>query len=125
MVDDTPATVALVREVLEREGYQVMAANDGQSGLAAVASESPDLVILDVIMPGMDGFQVLRTLRQRRETAGLPVIMLTSVATHPDVLRGWRQNVSGYLKKPFQVPQLVELVAGVIGGGGTDGASAR
>jgi two-component system alkaline phosphatase synthesis response regulator PhoP len=102
--------VRLIQVNLERQGYNVVTAHDGKEALEKVASEKPDLVVLDVMMPYMDGFEVLRTLRRNPETAELPVIMLTAKAQDQDVFRGWQEGVDMYLTKPFNPQELLTFV---------------
>ena len=110
VVDDERHIVRLIQVNLERQGYQVVTAHDGKEALEKVASEKPDLVVLDVMMPYMDGFEVLRTLRRNPETAELPVIMLTAKAQDQDVFRGWPEGVDMYLTKPFNPQELLTFV---------------
>ena len=107
VVDDHPPTVKIIRRALEGEGLEVCEAANGADCLLAVESEQPDLVILDVMMPVMDGFQTLRVLREGEHTKYLPVIMLTCCKEDRDVLRGWMTGVDLYLTKPFQIPELL------------------
>ncbi len=107
VVDDEPPTARLIQTTLEKHGMEVCTAADGTECLQAIASNPPDLVILDVIMPVMDGFQTLRVLREKAETKGLPVIMLTARREDSDVLRGWMTGVDLYLTKPFKIEELV------------------
>jgi len=109
-VDDERAIVRLVQINLERQGYQVVTAYDGKEALEKVASEKPDLVVLDVMMPYMDGFEVLQQLRKNPETRDLPVIMLTAKAQDTDVFRGYTSGVDLYLTKPFNPMELVSFV---------------
>lgn len=109
-VDDEKHIVRLVQVNLERQGYEVITANDGKEALEKVASEHPDLLVLDVMMPYMDGFEVLQTLRRNPETAEIPVIMLTAKAQDADVFRGWQSGVDLYLTKPFNPMELISFV---------------
>jgi DNA-binding response OmpR family regulator len=109
-VDDDDAIRCLVRENLELSGFEVIEAADGEAALRAVAAEKPDLVILDVKMPGMDGWNVLRTLRTDPATATLPVVMLTVLADDANVARGWGIGADFYLTKPFEPLELVQVV---------------
>src|SRR3569833_1865849 len=93
VVDDERHIVRLAQVCLERDGYEVITAADGKEALEKVASTHPDLVILDVMMPYMDGFEVLQNLRKNPETRELPVIMLTAKAQDADVFRGWQSGV--------------------------------
>ena len=109
-VDDERSIVRLVQVNLQRAGYEVVTAFDGKEALEKVASEEPDLVVLDVMMPYMDGFEVLQTLRKNPGTRDLPVIMLTAKAQDADVFRGWQSGVDCYLTKPFNPMELISFV---------------
>jgi two-component system, OmpR family, alkaline phosphatase synthesis response regulator PhoP len=100
-VDDERHIVRLVEVNLQRAGYEVVTAYDGREALEKVKSENPDLVVLDVMMPYMDGFEVLKNLKADPATAEIPVIMLTAKAQDADVFRGWQSGVDCYLTKPF------------------------
>lgn len=109
-VDDERHIVRLVQVNLERQGYEVVTAFDGKEALEKIGTENPDLVVLDVMMPYMDGFEVLQTIRKNPETRELPVIMLTAKAQDADVFRGWQQGVDCYLTKPFNPMELITFV---------------
>ena len=113
-VDDERHIVRLVQVNLERAGYQVVTAFDGREALEKVESEQPDLVVLDVMMPYMDGFEVLQTLRKNQSTRDLPVIMLTAKAQDADVFRGWQSGVDCYLTKPFNPMELISFVKRIL-----------
>ncbi len=126
-VDDERHIVRLVQVNLERAGYQVVTAFDGREALEKVESEKPDLVILDVMMPYMDGFEVLQLLRKNQATRELPVIMLTAKAQDADVFRGWQSGVDCYLTKPFNPMELISFVRRCLDdeGGPTGGSPGR
>ena len=109
-VDDERHIVRLVEVNLQRAGYEVVTAFDGKEALEKVKSETPDLVVLDVMMPYMDGFEVLRNLKADPTTAEIPVIMLTAKAQDADVFRGWQSGVDCYLTKPFNPMELLTFV---------------
>jgi len=109
-VDDERHIVRLVEVNLQRAGYNVVTAFDGKEALEKVKSEQPDLVVLDVMMPYMDGFEVLRNLKADPSTAEIPVIMLTAKAQDADVFRGWQSGVDCYLTKPFNPMELLTFV---------------
>jgi DNA-binding response OmpR family regulator len=111
VVDDEPKIVKLARDYLERGGYQVLAATDGQTALAVASHERPDLVVLDLNLPGMDGLDVIRALR--RNTA-VPVIMLTARAEETDRLIGLELGADDYITKPFSPRELVLRVKAVL-----------
>ncbi len=107
VVDDEPDIVEIVKTNLEGAGFDVVVAYDGREGLGKVRSESPDLVILDVLMPEIDGWDVLTAIEAEPETAGLPVIMLTSKTEDADILRGLSEGAVEYFTKPFYPENLV------------------
>ncbi|HET6386589.1 MAG TPA: response regulator [Armatimonadota bacterium] len=109
-VDDEKHIVRLVQVNLERAGYQVVTAFDGVEALEKVKGERPDMIVCDVMMPRMDGFEVLRNLKSDASTRDIPVIMLTAKAQDADVLRGWTSGVDCYLTKPFNPMELLSFV---------------
>lgn len=109
-VDDEKHIVRLVQVNLERAGYAVVTASDGKEALEKVQAENPDLVVLDVMMPYMDGFEVLQNLRRNPATRDIPVIMLTAKAQDADVFKGWQSGVDCYLTKPFNPMELLSFV---------------
>jgi len=108
--DDERHIVRLIQVNLERQGYNVVTAFDGKEGLEKIRSERPNLVVLDVMMPYMDGFEVLKTIRREPETENLPVIMLTAKAQDKDVFEGYHYGADMYLTKPFNPMELVTFV---------------
>jgi two-component system alkaline phosphatase synthesis response regulator PhoP/two-component system response regulator VicR len=115
-VDDERHIVRLIQVNLERSGYQVITAFDGPEALKKVETERPDVIVLDVMMPKMDGFEVLKRLQANPETRNIPVIMLTAKAQDADVFRGWASGVSAYLTKPFNPLELITFVKRILSG---------
>ena len=115
-VDDERHIVRLIQVNLERAGFQVITAFDGPEALKKVEADKPDLVVLDVMMPKMDGFEVLKRLQANPETRDIPVIMLTAKAQDADVFRGWSSGVSAYLTKPFNPLELITFVKRIFSG---------
>ena len=111
VVDDSPDVLLLCRVHLEYEGYAVETAEDGQQALERIAIECPDLVILDIMMPGMDGWDVLAAIRDNPEVAHVPVVMLTARGEGLDEIRGWREGAAGYITKPFNPAALSSTVS--------------
>jgi DNA-binding response OmpR family regulator len=103
VVDDDETLLRFVEEYLTRDGYQVITADRGAKGLKALYQERPDLVILDVMMPGMDGWEVCARIR---ELADVPILMLTAKTSEGDKLRGFRLGVDDYITKPFSLAEL-------------------
>lgn len=123
--DDERHIVRLIQVNLEKQGYTVVTAFDGKEGLEKVRSEKPDLLVLDVMMPYMDGFEVLKSLRKEPETAELPVIMLTAKAQDKDVFEGYHYGADMYLTKPFNPIELVTFVKRIAQGKGSDPAGPK
>ena len=123
VVDDHPPTVKLIRSALEAKGFSVVSASHGAEGLVAVDEEKPDLVILDVIMPIMDGFQTLRVLRENEQTKRLPVIILSIRKEDADILKGLSTGADLYLTKPFDLQDLLMAVERVLRSESEDSAS--
>jgi two-component system KDP operon response regulator KdpE len=111
VVDDEPAIVRLVRAKLQADGYAVISAGRGEEALSLLDNERPDLVILDLMMPGIDGFE---TLRRIRTTTQAPVIMLTARASDADKLKGLQGGADDYLTKPFNPDELAARIAAVL-----------
>jgi DNA-binding response OmpR family regulator len=110
VVDDEPGVIEIVRANLEWEGFTVSAASDGLEALEKVRTEAPDLVILDVMLPGLDGWGVLERIAANPQTAGLPVIMLTVKDADADIVRGLEGGAVEYVTKPFDPVGLAQLV---------------
>ena len=108
--DDEKHIVRLIQVNLERQGYEVITAFNGAECLEKVKEDRPDLIVLDVMMPEMTGFEVLDILKKNPETEDIPVIMLTARAQDSDVLRGWQSGVECYLTKPFNPMELIAFV---------------
>jgi CheY-like chemotaxis protein len=111
VVDDEPVLRAIVREILHEEGFAVIEAADGGVMLEIMARQRPDLVLMDVMMPGVDGREAYRQLRSRPEHRDIPVIMM-SAAIQP---HGLDPSIAAFMSKPFDLTELVELVVRLIG----------
>ncbi len=114
VVDDQPHIVRLIQVNLEKEGFRVATASDGVEGVDRFLELHPDLVILDVIMPRKDGFEVLREIKAHPELGETPVIMLTVKTHNADIVEGLREGAELYLPKPFHPKELVSLVKRVL-----------
>ena len=110
IVDDDPGIRAIVRINLEKEGYQVATAENGIEGLEQARAQRPDLILLDMMMPGMDGLEVLERLKTDDTMRSIPVVMLTAVEL-PDVIAGtYDRGADWHLLKPFDLPTLQEII---------------
>jgi len=113
VIDDDPVIVKLLQVNFEMEGYAVIAAENGPSGLARARDDQPDLIILDVMMPGMNGLDVARLLRKSDETSAIPIILLSAKAQANDVVQGL-EVADDYITKPFDPLELLDRVAGFL-----------
>ena len=110
IVDDDIETLRLVGLMLQRQGFNIVAANNGTQALAQAAHEHPDLILLDVMMPDMDGYQVTRKLRKDPQTANTPILMFTAKTQVDDKLAGYEAGVDDYLTKPVHPVELVARI---------------
>ncbi len=115
IVEDEQVLLKLESMLLKSKGYQVIGTSDGAEALAVAARERPDLVLLDVMLPGMDGFQVCRRLKEAPETRDIPVVMLTARTRQDDVARGRAVGACEYISKPFQSAQVTGVIARLLG----------
>ncbi len=115
VADDDPDILALVRFRLERDGYEVLSAPDGEAALDLALARTPDLALLDVMMPRLDGYEVTRRLREHGPTTTIPIILLTARVQEPDVERGFEAGADDYVTKPFSPQALGERVQAALG----------
>lgn len=115
IVDDEQNIAISVEYLMRREGFEVAVAKDGEEGLARIRSTKPDLVLLDVMMPKMDGFQVLSEVRSDRELDGVRIIMLTAKGREAEVEKGLSLGADAYIPKPFSTSDLVNRVKTLLG----------
>jgi DNA-binding response OmpR family regulator len=116
VVDDDPVIQKLLAVNFEMEGYQVETANDGAEALAAVAAGPPDVVVLDVMMPKVDGIEVVRRMKADAATAGVPVLLLSARAQAKDIAEGLEAGADAYMAKPFDPVDLLDRVASLLRG---------
>jgi CheY-like chemotaxis protein len=115
VVDDNPDIITIVRTILEGKGYSVLSATSGPELLNLLKTDKPDLIILDIMMPEMDGLEVLTRLKGLTETATIPVILLTAKVQYEDVLGGYKLGADYYITKPFTSTQLVNGINLLLG----------
>ena len=125
VVDDEPDVLLLCRVNLEFEGYEVMEAADGVEAMSRVRERRPDVILLDVMMPRMDGWQVLSELKSDEELRDIPVVMLTAKVQDQDQIRGWSSGASEYITKPFSPLSLSQVLDDVLADGPDDEARRR
>jgi len=110
IVDDSPTDSHLLKTILERNGFNTLTAADAGEGIEVALREKPDLILMDVVMPGLNGFQATRELTTNPETAGIPVIIVTRKDQRVDRMWGLRQGARDYLTKPVQEGALMSLI---------------
>ncbi len=110
VIDDLPENVFLLRDRLEHEGYEVLTAYDGKSGIEKAITEIPDLILLDVMMPDINGFDVCKTLVNDSKTSAIPIILVTAKTDVEDTKEGLDAGAYGYIKKPFNKVELLARV---------------
>jgi twitching motility two-component system response regulator PilH len=108
IVDDSPTEVHVMKNALERHGYRIESASDGAEAIVKAKALKPDLIFMDVVMPGVNGFQATRKLSADPETKSIPVIMVTSKDQETDRIWGMRQGAIDYMVKPVSPDELVE-----------------
>lgn len=115
VADDEPNIVISLEYLLQREGYTVLVARDGQEALEIIAREKPDLVLLDVMMPKKTGFEVCQALRASDDWQSIKILMLTAKGRDTDVAKGLALGADAYMTKPFSTRELVQKVAEMLG----------
>ncbi|GAB3262676.1 MAG TPA: response regulator [Chitinimonas sp.] len=111
IVDDSPTERHFLGELLTKNGFQVMTLESGEEAVARVKDIMPDLILMDVVMPGLNGFQATRTITKDDATAHIPVIMCTSKGQETDIVWGKRQGAKGYVVKPVNPEELLKQIA--------------
>ncbi len=114
VVDDDPLVTGLVKINLELEDFEVEEVWGGEEALQSISERVPDLVLLDVMMPELDGWDLLRILRSDPATRELPVVLLTAKVQERDVARGWQMGADGYITKPFNPLEMVDRLKAVL-----------
>lgn len=110
IIDDEADLVLLAKTCLESHGYRVIFSHDGQGGLVKAKEETPDLILLDVMMPGIDGFKVLERLKNSPDTQYIPVLMLTAKGESESIFKAGELGSADYLLKPFETKEFLRLV---------------
>jgi twitching motility two-component system response regulator PilH len=116
IVDDSPTEVHVLQSLLEKNGHEVIVATSGEDGIVVAKETLPDVVLMDVVMPGMNGFQATRQLSKQAETSHIPVIIVTTKDQETDKVWAKRQGATDYIVKPVQEKALVEHLKKVLSG---------
>jgi twitching motility two-component system response regulator PilH len=114
IIDDSPTELHLFQNMLEKNGFGTLVADSGEEGLRQAKTSRPDCILMDVVMPGMNGFQATRKLTQDPATSGIPVIIITTKDKETDKIWGMRQGAVEYLVKPIREPELVAKINAVM-----------
>ncbi len=113
VVDDSPTERFALSEVLTKNGFEVVTAESGEDGIAKSQSELPDLILMDVVMPGMNGYQATRTISREQKTRSIPVIICTTKGQDTDKIWGMRQGAHDYLVKPLDHDELLARIRAI------------
>ncbi len=114
IVDDSPTEAHIIRSIVEKGGYRVLEAESGELGVAEATRSKPDLVLMDVVMPGLNGFQATRQLSKNPDTADIPIIMVTTKAQETDRAWGLRQGARDYVIKPVSADELLTKIKAIL-----------
>jgi DNA-binding response OmpR family regulator len=115
LVDDSETSLLMARMILSKANYDILVAKDGQQGVETAAKERPDLVLLDVVMPRLNGFEACAKLKSQKETEAIPVIMVTTRGEGPSVETGYASGASDYVTKPVNGLELLTKVRNLLG----------
>jgi twitching motility two-component system response regulator PilH len=110
IIDDSPTETYKLSSMLEKSGHQVLSADNGEAGIALAQQELPDVILMDVVMPGLNGFQATRLLSKAPQTAHIPVIIVTTKDQETDRVWGMRQGAKAYLSKPISSALLLDTM---------------
>ena len=116
IVDDSPSQLMGIRRIVEKLGHDALTAEDGAAGVEAAKREIPDLILMDVVMPNLNGFQATRAISKEAATAHIPIVLVTTKDQETDKVWGMRQGAKAYITKPFTDAQLTEAIEGALGG---------
>ena len=110
IVDDSPSQLLGMKRIVEKLGHETVTAEDGASGVEVAKSCLPDLILMDVVMPNLNGFQATRAISKEPSTANIPVVLVTTKDQETDKVWGMRQGAKAYITKPFTETQLIEVI---------------
>ena len=117
IVDDSPSQLMGIRRIVEKLGHEALTAEDGAAGVEAAKREIPDLILMDVVMPNLNGFQATRSITREPTTRHIPVILVTTKDQDTDRVWGMRQGARAYLTKPFSESELAQIITSHVGTG--------
>jgi twitching motility two-component system response regulator PilH len=116
IVDDSPTEIHVLKTMLEKNGYETLAATSGEEGVEVARAEKPDLILMDIVMPGLNGFQATRQLTKDEATSSIPVIIVTTKDQETDKYWGKKQGASEYITKPASEQELIGKIKDALAG---------
>lgn len=116
IVDDSPTEIHVLKTMLEKNGFETLSATSGEEGIDLAKNERPDVILMDIVMPGLNGFQATRQLTKDEATSSIPVIIVTTKDQETDRVWGMRQGAKDYVTKPAQESDLVGKIQAALGG---------
>ena len=116
IVDDSPTEVHVLKTMLEKNGFDTLSASSGEDGIEIAKKEKPDLILMDIVMPGMNGFQATRKISKAPETSAIPVIIVTTKDQETDRVWGLRQGAMDFITKPAQEKELITKINSALNG---------
>jgi len=116
IVDDSPTELHVLSNMLEKNGHAVISAADGEEGVARAKADKPDLILMDVVMPGLNGFQASRQISSDPETSSIPIVIVSTKDQETDKMWGLRQGAKDYLTKPVKEKELIATISSLLAG---------
>jgi twitching motility two-component system response regulator PilH len=116
IVDDSPSQLMGIRRIVEKLGHEALTAEDGAAGVEAAKREIPDLILMDVVMPNLNGFQATRSITREPSTKHIPIVLVTTKDQDTDRVWGMRQGAKAYITKPFSESELADMIQQMLGG---------
>lgn len=117
IVDDSPSQLMGMKRIVEKLGHEALTAEDGAAGVEAAKAQKPDLILMDVVMPNLNGFQATRAISKEATTAHIPIVLVTTKDQETDKVWGMRQGAKAYITKPFNENQLIDVINSLLAGG--------
>ena len=114
IVDDSPSQLMGMKRIVEKLGHEALTAEDGAAGVEAAKAHVPDLILMDVVMPNLNGFQATRAISKESATAHIPIVLVTTKDQETDKVWGMRQGAKGYITKPFNEADLVKAIGSLL-----------
>ena len=116
IVDDSPSQLMGIRRIVEKLGHEIVTAEDGASGVEVAKNTMPDLILMDVVMPNLNGFQATRSITREPSTKHIPIVLVTTKDQDTDRVWGMRQGAKAYITKPFSESELADMIQQMLGG---------